>query len=147
MIMPPGEKRGLARCRPTIGSKGIWRFPEPDFGNLQPLRMGVVVDDLGDVFGSGVGVHQVTGLPVLAKHGDQRILSMQEHLVIQFGIDPGLDHLVDVAEIHDHAPVVQMIADNFHFNSAVVAVEMTTLPLVVEQAMAVAEIDVLGDSV
>jgi hypothetical protein len=40
-----------------------------------------------------------------------------------------------------------MLADNFHFNPAVVAVEMTTLSLVVEQAMAVAEIDVLGDSV
>ena len=109
--------------------------------------MRIVEDDLGDILGSGVGVHQVTGLPMLLKHGDQRILPMQEHLVIQLGIDPGLDHLVDVAEIHDHAPVVQMIADNFNFNFAVVAVEMTTLPLVVEQAMAVAEIDVLGDSV
>ena len=84
---------------------------------------------------------------MLVKHGDQGILPMQEHLVIQFGIDPGLDHLVDIAEIHDHAPVVQVLADNLHFNPAVVTVEMTTLSLVVEQAMAVAEIDVLGDSV
>jgi hypothetical protein len=40
-----------------------------------------------------------------------------------------------------------MVAENLHFNSAVVAVEITALPLIVEQAMAVAEIDVLGDSV
>jgi len=43
--------------------------------------------------------------------------------------------------------MVEMLADNLHFNSAVVAVEMTTLPLIVEQAMAVAEIDVFSDSV
>jgi len=109
--------------------------------------MGVVVDNLGDIFGSGVGVHQVTGLPMLVEHGDQGVLPMQKHLVIQFGIDPGLDDLVDVAEIDDHAPMVEMLADNLHFNSAVVAVEMTTLPLIVEQAMAVAEIDVFSDSV
>ena len=43
--------------------------------------------------------------------------------------------------------MVEMFADNLHFNSAVVAVEMATFPLIVEQAMAVAEIDMLGDSV
>jgi hypothetical protein len=43
--------------------------------------------------------------------------------------------------------MVETFADNLHFNSAVVAVEMATFPLIVEQAMAVAEIDVLGDSV
>ena len=95
----------------------------------------------------GFGVHHVTGLPMLVKHGDQRILPVQEHLVIQFGIDPGFDHLVDVAEIDDHAPVVQMVAGDLHFNPAVVAVEVTAFPLIVEQAMAVAEIDVFSDSV
>lgn len=109
--------------------------------------MRIVVDDLGDILGSGIGVHQVTGLPMPLKHGDQGILPMEEHLVIQFGIDPGLDHLVDVAEIHHHAPVVQLLADNLHFNFAVVAVKMTTFPLVVEQPMAVAEINVFSDSV
>ena len=109
--------------------------------------MRIVVDNLGDIFGSGVGVHQVTGLPMLVKHGDQGILPVQQHLVIQFGIDPGLDDLVDVAKIDDHAPMVEMLADNLYFNSAVVAVEMTTFPLIVEQAMAVAEIDVFSDSV
>ena len=135
------------RRRSIIGSEGIGRFPEPDFRYLQSLGMRIVVDDLGDVLGSGVGVHQVTGLPLLAKHGDQGILPMQKHLVIQFGIDPGLDDLVDVAKIHHHAAVVEMPADNLHFNSAVVAVEIATFSLVVEQAVAVAEIDVLGDSV
>lgn len=109
--------------------------------------MRIVVNNLGDIFGSGVGVHQVTGLPMPVKHGDQGILPMQEHLVVQFGIDPGLDDLVYVAEIDDHSPMVQMLADNLHFNSAVVAVEMTTFPLIIEQAMAVAEIDVFCDSV
>ena len=109
--------------------------------------MRIIVDNLGDILGGGVGIHQVTGLPMLMQHGDQRIFPMQEHLVIQFGIDPGLDHLVDIAKIHHHATMVEMFADNLHFNSAVVAVEMATFPLIVEQAMAVAEIDVLGDSV
>ena len=109
--------------------------------------MGIVVDDLGDIFRSGVGVHQVTGLAVFAKQGHQGIFPMQEHLVIQFGIDPGLDYRVDVAEVDHHAPMVETLAGDLHFNSAVVAVEMATFPLIVEQAMAVAEIDVLGDSV
>lgn len=84
---------------------------------------------------------------MLVKHGDQRVLPMQQHLVIQFGIDPGLDDLVDVAKIDHHAPMVEMLAGNLYFNSAVVAVEMPTFPLIVEQAMAVAEIDVFSDSV
>ena len=84
---------------------------------------------------------------MLVKQGNQGIFPVQEHLVIQFGVNPGLDYLVDVAEVHDHAPMVEMVADNLHFNSAVMAVEMATFALIVEQAMTVAEIDVFGDSV
>ena len=143
----PSPSPTSSRRRPAVGRKGIGCFPDPDFRNLQALGMRIIVDNLGDILGGGVGIHQVTGLPMLMQHGDQRIFPMQEHLVIQFGIDPGLDHLIDIAKIHHHAPMVEMFADNLHFNSAVVAVEMATFPLIVEQAMAVAEIDVLGDSV
>jgi hypothetical protein len=43
--------------------------------------------------------------------------------------------------------MVEVLADNLHLHSAVMAVEMATFSLIIEQAMAVAEIDVFGDSV
>ena len=72
---------------------------------------------------------------------------MQEHRVIEVVINPPLHMLLDVAEIDQHAPVIQFVRFENDDGLAVVSVEVAALALVVEQAMAVAEVDFSGNAI
>lgn len=67
--------------------------------------------------------------------------------MIEVGIDPGLHNPFDFAEVDDHTKFVELFAFNGDDRDAVVAVQVATLAGVVEQPMAVTEVNFAGDSV
>ena len=87
------------------------------------------------------------GSPSSLQRRDQRIVVPQQHLVIELAIDPALDDAFDVAEIADHVAVVERAGAHLDFGDRVVAVRMLADAVVVEQPVAVAEIDALGDGI
>jgi hypothetical protein len=67
--------------------------------------------------------------------------------VIQLAIDPALHYPLDVAEVRHHVPAVEPIRAHLDLDHRVVAVRVFADPVVVEQPVAVAELDALGDQV
>ena len=67
--------------------------------------------------------------------------------MIELAIDPALHDALDVAEVGDHVAAVEPIGAHLDFGDGVVAVRMLADAVVVEQAMAVAELDALGDEI
>ena len=75
----------------------------------------------------------------------ERIVVAQQHLVVELAVDPALDHPLDVAEVADHVAVVERAGAHLDFGHGVVAVRMLADAVVVEQAVAVAEVDTFRD--
>ena len=71
----------------------------------------------------------------------------QDHLVIQLAIDPAFDDPLDVAEVDDHVAAVEAVGAHVDLDRGVVAVRVLADAVVVEQPVAVAEFDPLGDEV
>src|SRR5262249_51855065 len=57
-----------------------------------------------------------------------------------------LDGLLDVAEVDQHAPGVEMVPRQGDDRATVVAVKVAALSIVVQEPMAVAKVDLAGDS-
>src|SRR4029079_13831147 len=70
-----------------------------------------------------------------------------EHLVIDLAIDPALDDALDVAEVADHVALVERVGAHFDFGDGVVPVWVLAHAVVIEEAMAVTEIDTFGDRI
>jgi hypothetical protein len=71
----------------------------------------------------------------------------QDHLVIELAIDPALDDALDVAEVAHHVPRIECIAADVDFHDGVVPMRMPADAVIIHQAVAVAELDPLGDRV
>ena len=55
----------------------------------------------------GLGVDDEDRLTERLERLQERVVTMQDHLVIQLAIDPALDHPLDVAEVTHHVAVVE----------------------------------------
>ena len=121
-------------------------FPEHDFDDGQAGLAGVLVDEPGDVLGRRVAVHHEDALAVLQEHGQDRVVTAEQHVVIQVLVDPLLHGLLDVAEIDEHPSRVELRALESDDCTAVVPVQMTAFSVVVEQAVAVTKLDLARDS-
>ncbi|CAK9062147.1 Spermidine synthase, partial [Durusdinium trenchii] len=96
-----------------------------------------------DVLGGRVPVDQIDLFTEFFEERDDRVFAMQDHPVVEFGIDPGPQFCLDVAEVDEHAAVINLVSFEDDDRTAVMAVEMAALPLVVEEAVSVAELDLL----
>ena len=67
--------------------------------------------------------------------------------MIDVFVDPALDHTLDVAEVAHHIAIVERARADFDLGNRVVAVWMLANAIVIEQSMAVAELDFLGHGV
>jgi hypothetical protein len=65
----------------------------------------------------------------------------QDHLVIELAVDPALDDALDVAEVAHHVAVVQRAGPDLDLRRRVVPVRVLADPVVIEQPMAVTEVD------
>ena len=93
----------------------------------------------------GIAVDDKHGLAQPLQRLNQRVIASQDHLVVELAIDPSLDDPLDVREIAHHVAVVERPAADFDLGDGVVAVRVLADAVVVEQAMAVAELNFLGD--
>ena len=95
----------------------------------------------------GIAVEQIHRLAQLLERRDERIVVPQQHLVIELLVDPALDDALDVAEVADHVAVVERAGPDLDLGGRIVPVRMLADAVVVEQPMAVTELDSLGDGV
>ena len=84
---------------------------------------------------------------VLEEGLDERVVMPEDHLVVELAVDPALDLVLDVAEVDHHVPRVEIVGPDLDLGDRVVPVGMLADPVVVEQAVPVAEFDALGDEV
>src|SRR5690348_10424303 len=122
-----------------VSGEAIRRFPEPGFNDRETMIGGEIVNQLGDILGRRVGIHQEHWFAKLFQYGDRRIIAVQDHAMIEIVVDPTADHALDVAEIEHHAAMIKLLGLNDNHRPAVVAVQVTALSLVVQQSMAVTE--------
>ena len=104
----------------------------------------MVEDDLRDMLDGGVRVDEEDRLTQSLQGRDERVVAAEDHLVIDRLVDPALDDSLDVAEVAHHVARVEGAGAHLDFRNGVVAVRMLADAVVVEQAMAVAELDLLG---
>ena len=105
----------------------------------------MVKDEACDPFDCGVAVEHEDGLAQPLQRLQQRIIVTEDHLMVELAIDPRLDDPLDVAEITDHVTRIERATPNFDLGHGVVAVRVFTHTVVVEETMAVAEVDAFGD--
>ena len=77
----------------------------------------------------------------------QGVVAAQDHAVVEMLVDPGLDAVSHVAEVGDHAHVVEGVRGEADFDAPVVPVGLVALALVVDESVAEAEVDVFDDFV
>ena len=75
----------------------------------------------------------------------QRIVFAQDHLVIELFINPSLHDTLDVAEVADHVAIVERAGSHFNLGNGVVAMRVLADAVIIEQAVAVAELNFLRD--
>lgn len=72
---------------------------------------------------------------------------MHQHVVVEFGVYPGFCVVPDIAEITDHSQFIENHRLQPDYSGCIVAMQMTALACVVEQAVAIAEVDLFGNGV
>src|SRR5262245_15722235 len=117
------------------------RLPQLNLDDWEPFADGKIVDEASDILGRRVHIednHRFAKLPKEWQHG---VVSMQQHFVVKRLVDPTRNHFFDLCKIHDHTERIELIRLEADDRSAVVAVQMPALAVIVQQAMAVAESD------
>ena len=130
-----------------VGRKRRRRLPHRDSDHRQSLLARLIEDQPRDALDSRIAVDDEDRLAELLERRHQRIVVAQDHLVIELAIDPALDDPLDVAEVADHVAVVERAGPHLDLRRRVVAVRVLADAVVVEQPMAVAEVDFLRDRV
>jgi len=67
--------------------------------------------------------------------------------VVQRTINPRLHHLLNFTKIPHHPTLIESLTAQFDLHSAVVSVEESAFPPIVQESMTVAEVDHFGDSI
>jgi hypothetical protein len=111
------------------------------------LPGGILEDKLGDRFSCGVLVQQKTRLSRFLEPLRQRIIVAQEHAMIERLINPALHDTLDIAEIDHHAQGIKAFRRQVDGDFAIMAMRHATLPLIVHQPVAVAEVEIFRNFV
>ena len=98
-----------------------------------------------DVNFMGVVHAAQTVLPSMLERRRGRIVVPEEHLVVQLPVNPLLDDPLHLVEIAHHVSRVEAVGLHGNLGHGVVAVEVPAVPVVVEEPVAVAEVDALRD--
>jgi len=67
--------------------------------------------------------------------------------MVEYLVDPLFHNPVDVTKVDYHSPVVQILRRYINFDFAVVPMKILAFAAVIQQAMAIAEMDFLRDFV
>ena len=104
-------------------------------------------DQPGDALDRRVALEQVHRLAKRLERFDERIIAPQDHLVIELAIDPPFDDSLDVAEVHHHVAVVETVGADVDLDRRVVSVRVLAHAVIVEQPVAVTELDAFGHEI
>jgi hypothetical protein len=90
---------------------------------------------------SRIALHHKHRLAQPLHRREKGVVFAENHLVVEFAIDPSLDNPLDVGKVADHVAVVERSAADLDFGNGVVPVRVLTDAIVIEQTMAVAELN------
>lgn len=76
---------------------------------------------------------------------DDRVVPMQQQVVVQLLIDIAMGDATDLGKITDHAALIQRFGRNGNGRLDAMAMKVATLAGMLHQAVAVAKIDIFGD--
>jgi hypothetical protein len=105
------------------------------------------MEKLGDVLDRRVALGSEDGLAEGFERLHQRIVLPEDHSVIQLTVDPAFHNPLDVAEVANHVASIEGIVPYLDFSHRVVSVRVLADAVIVQQSMAVAELDALGHGV
>jgi hypothetical protein len=105
------------------------------------------MDELGNVLSRGIGIQNKARFMQGLKRLEHWIVLAEQHLMIEFTVNPALHNDVDVAKVHHHTSVVQRSCFNVDLSFGVVPVQMPALTFVVQQAVSVTKMDLFGNFV
>ena len=120
-------------------------FPESDFADRESLGLGVVEDQLGQHLGRRVAVNGHNRFLIRLQLFENRVGLVHQHFVVPGVVEPFLEALLDLDEIHHHAPFIQRGGGQFDLHLGVVPVKQTAFAVVVEEPVAVGEMDFFRD--
>ena len=107
-------------------------FPEQHLDDRQACLPGVLIDQAGDILGRRVAVHLEYALATFSQQGQEWIVATQQHVVVKVIVDPVLDLPLDLGEIDQHAPRVELRTLQRDHGTAGVPMQMTALALVIQ---------------
>jgi hypothetical protein len=121
----------LASVPERISRETMLGFPEHDFDHRKTTLPGVFKDQPGDILRCRIAVHHENTLSALTEHRQEGIVLAQQHVVIQVFVNPLLDRPLDIGEIDQHPPLIELRSLQGNHRTAIVTVEMTTLAVIV----------------
>ena len=86
-------------------------------------------------------------LAALLQHRHQRIGFAKQHPMVERRVHPSFQESPDVGEVHHHAARVELVGFNFHFDAAIVAVEMPARSVITQQPVPVTKVNMFGDGI
>jgi hypothetical protein len=125
------------------GGSGL---PELDFDDTKARRHADIVEGLGEVLRGRISRENEDRLTVRSKDVNERIVLVKGHPVVEIFIDPSAEGTLDVAEISEHAAIVEVFSFDRDDGSAVVSMKESAFAIVIDEAVPVAESEFLGDA-
>ena len=83
----------------AIRGEAIGGFPQADFHNGKAIIPGIIEDDAGDVLCRRVRVEKKKRLSQFQEHGDDRVVAVKDHTMIEVFVNPLADNAFDVGKI------------------------------------------------
>src|SRR5262249_34365221 len=135
----PPRKSGWGSAGGGVAGAGVLRLPELYLDHGESLARGKVEDQPGDVLRRRADVEHEDRVARLAQKRQHGVVAVQQHLVVELGVDPAADDALEQREVEHHAQRVEAVGGERDGGAAVVAVQVAALALVLQEPVAVAE--------
>ena len=143
-----GPRAGAGeRVLTRVGGIAAWGFPEIDPDDGKPGLEGELKNQPGDILCCWIVVEQENRLLHFLENRYHRIGAIEDHTMVKVVINPAGDDFLDIRKIEYHSPFIQRFGSNLDHGTAIMAVEKTAFPVVIQQAVAVAKINFTGNVV
>lgn len=100
-----------------------------------------------DSFRGRIGIDDIDWFSQRAKHWQRGVLLAENHAVIEILINPAANFAFDIVKVEQHPPIVELCSLQDNHGTAIMAMQITALSLVIQQAMAVTEFNFLCNAI
>lgn len=105
------------------------------------------IDQPREILGRRVLADHPERLSQVPKMGNRGVAFAKNHSMIELRVDPKTKRSLDIRKVDQHPALVEPIAFQHDDGLAVMPVQMSALSGVIEEPVAVAEIDLLADAI